>query len=153
MSHWFEGSISVDCSYDHVISSFAHIGLHYKRQVDFMPGVHDVTLVESSSSRFEVKTNEGRMIRENITIKINKQSVEVTFRETYRAGSMMTATSNFVETYTSVNNAVEYALVIESVKTSGVLGFFYRNFGKKNIGNAVLKAGKNALESRTFTVK
>ncbi|MHA1948014.1 MAG: hypothetical protein ACXAC6_02895 [Candidatus Hodarchaeales archaeon] len=45
-------------------------------------------------------------------------------------------------------NISKHITVLSDVKASGFLGFFYRKFGKSNIGNAILKSYKTYFEKQ-----
>ena len=77
---------------------------------------------------------------------IQKNTTIIEFDEEYQAGNKITTTSHHLEEYTLNGSKINYHLIISDVKASGFLGFFYRIFGKKNIGNAILKSHKTYFE-------
>ncbi len=89
-----------------------------------------------------IKTNEGLMKRTNISKRIEAESVVVEFDEEYQAGSMITTKSHFLDEFTTSDTGVKHRTVMSGVEAPGLLGFFYRNFGKSNTGNAFLKSYK-----------
>jgi hypothetical protein len=53
-----------------------------------------------------------------------------------------------VEEFTASAQGVTYRLAIESLEAPGVLGFFFRTFGKRSTGSAFLTSHKEYLEGR-----
>jgi hypothetical protein len=150
MSIWFEGSGAIVCSIQQVKESFANHGEHYVGVVGLMPGITSVELVEQGEDFVIIRTNEGVMHRTNISKQIEADRVVVEFDEEYQAGTKVTATSHYLEAFTTTNDGgVEHRAVISGVEAPGVLGFFYRKLGKSSIGNAVLASYKNYFESQT----
>ena len=146
MDIWFDGSNNIDCDIQQVKQSLENIGEHFEAIVRLMPGLSSVELVDQGPDFVTIKTNEGYMKRTNISIRISDESVVVDFDEEYKAGSMMTTRSHFLETFTSQNSGIEHRLVISNLTAPGFMGFFYRNFGNSNTGNAFLKSYKTYFE-------
>lgn len=87
-------------------------------------------------------------MRTNITKQAGPARVVLEFDEQYEAGSKVTATSHFVHEFTPSNSGVRHSLVMSDVEASGILGFFYRIFGAKKMGNAFLKAYEEYFASQ-----
>ena len=148
MGVWFEGSDEIDCDIQQVKDALEHYGEHYVQVISFMPGLTTVELVEEGNDHVVIRTNEGVMKRTNITKQIEAKSVTVDFDEEYRAGSKITTTSHFSDQFTTSISGVNHRTTISEVEASGVLGFFYRNLGSSNIGNAILSSYKSYFESQ-----
>lgn len=148
-SIWFEGSNEIQCSLNKVENSIKNIGEHYLGIISLMPGMTSVELIEQGSNSVILKTNEGLMKRSNISISIETERIVVEFDEEYQAGKTVTTNSHFLEEFTLINNNVNQHIIISDVKAPGFMGFFYRNFGSSNIGNAFLKSYKSFLDNKT----
>ncbi|NQT63991.1 MAG: hypothetical protein HQ556_13605 [Candidatus Marinimicrobia bacterium] len=146
MDIWFDGSNNIACDIQQVKQSLENLGEHYVAIVGLMPGLSSVELVDQGSDFVTIKTNEGYMKRTNISFRMSDESLLVDFDEEYKAGSMLTTKSHFSETFTATNSSIEYRLVISNLTAPGFLGFFYRNFGNSNTGNAFLTAYKTYYE-------
>ncbi len=146
MSIWFEGFIHIDCGIERVKESLADLGVHSVGVVSLMPGLSKVELVDSGGDFVVIETNEGVMRRTNIHVGLGVGSVVVELDEDYKAGSLVTTKSHFREEFEASDAGVEYRVVISSVETTGVLGFFYRKLGSSNTGNAFLRSCKTFLE-------
>ncbi len=146
MSVWFEGSNEINCNLDQVKQSFENLGDHYAAVIGLMPGLTSVELVEQGSDFVTIKTNEGLMKRTNISKHIENESVIVELDEEYQAGSMTTTKSHILDEFTTSGKIVKHRVVITNVEASGLLGFFYRNFGKSNTGGAYLNSYKTYFE-------
>jgi hypothetical protein len=146
MSVWFEGSNEIECNIQTVKQSFENHGEHYVGLISLMPGLASVELVEQGSDFVIIRTNEGLMKRTNICKLIEAESVVVEFDEEYQAGSMITTRSHFLDEFTTSDTGVKHRTFISGVKTSGLLGFFYRNLGSSNAGGAFLKSYKTYFE-------
>ena len=85
------------------------------------------------------------MKRTNISIVSNKDKIIVEFDEEYQAGKTITTNSHFVKEFEEKNNEIRLRVEISNLKAPGFMGFFYRNFGSKNIGNSFLNAYENYL--------
>jgi hypothetical protein len=114
-----------------------------------MPGLTSVALVEQGNDFVTIRTNEGLMKRTNISKRIEAGSVVVEFDEEYQAGSMVTANSHYLDEFTTSGTGVKHRTVFSDVEAPGLLGFFYRNFGKSSIGKAVLNSYKTYFEQQT----
>ncbi len=123
-------------------------GEHYVGVISLMPGLTSVELVEQGSDFVTIRTNEGLMKRTNISKLIEAESVVVEFDEEYQAGSMITTMSHFLDEFTTSNTGVKHRTVMSGVEAPGLLGFFYRNFGSSNIGNAFLTSYKAYFEKQ-----
>ncbi len=143
---WFEGSNEIECNIEKVKHSFENIGEHYTGIISLMPGMMGVELVEQGTDFVIIKTNEGLMKRTNISVLIHADSVVVEFDEEYQAGKATNTKSHFMDEFTNSGTGVKHRTVISGVEASGFLGFFYRNFGSSNTGNAFLESYKTYLE-------
>ena len=148
MSVWFEGSNEIECNIQEVKHSFENHGDHFAGVISLMPGLTGVELVEQGGDFVTIKTNEGLMKRTNISKSVQTESVVVEFDEEYKAGSMITTKSHFLDEFTASRTGVTHHVVISSVKAPGLLGFFYRNFGKSSTGNAILNSYKTYFENQ-----
>ena len=143
---WFEGSIKIDCTIKAIIKSFNNIGEHYVGMVGHMPGMTTVELLDQGSDFVTIKTNEGIMKRTNISKHVEADRVVLEFDEEYKASRLITTKSHNKEKLIKLDNGVTYHIEITGVGASGILGFFYRLFGSKNIGNAFLNSHKKYFE-------
>lgn len=149
MSVWFEGSNEIACNIQQVKHDLENLGEHYLGVISLMPGLTSVELVEQGSDFVILRTNEGLMKRTNISKRIEDESAVVEFDEEYQAGSMVTAKSHFLDEFTACDSGVKHRTVMSDVQAPGLIGFFYRNFGKSNTGNAFLKSYKTYFEMQT----
>ena len=147
-NNWFEGSNKIGCTIQELKSSMEDQGKFYTDVVSHMPGLTNVELLEQGSDFVTIKTNEGYMKRTNISKQIKDDSVIVEFDEEYQAGSMITASSHFCDTFLTSDNGVSQKIVISEVTAPGFAGFFYRKFGSSNIGNAVMKSYQKYFEKK-----
>lgn len=148
MSIWFEGNSEIACSIQQVKHALENLGEHYVGVIRLMPGLTSVELMEQGDNFVTIKTNEGLMKRTNISKRIEAERVVVEFDEEYQAGSKVTTKSHFLDEFTTIDNGVTYHTVISGVEAPGLLGFFYRNFGKSSTGNAFLTSYKAYLEKQ-----
>ena len=148
MSIWFEGNSEIECNIQQVKNAFENQGEHYVGVISLMPGMTSVELVEQGSDFVTIKTNEGLMKRTNITKRIEAESVVVEFDEEYQAGSKVTTNSHFLDEFSTIDTGVQHRTVMSGVEASGLLGFFYRKFGKSNTGNAFLASYKTYFEQQ-----
>ena len=148
MSVWFEGSNEIECSIQQVKQSFKNPGEHYVGVISLMPGLTSVELVEQGSDFVFIRTNEGISKRTNISKHIEVESVVVEFDEEYQAGSKLTVKSHYLNEFTPNGTGVKHRVVMSGVEAPGLLGFFYRNFGRSNTGNANLKSYKAYFEKQ-----
>ncbi len=146
MSIWFEGSSEIKCSIQQVKNAFENLGEHFVGVVGHMPGMTSVELVEQGKDFVTIKTNEGLMKRTNITLLNLDKRVVLELDEEYQAGSKITAKSHFVHEFTTSDSLVMHHMVVSDVEASGLLGFFYRNLGSSNTGNAFLASYKAYFE-------
>ncbi len=147
MSVWFEGSNEIDCTIEKVKHAVEDSGAHYVGVISRMPGMASVELLDQKDDSVIIRTNEGLMTRTNISKTIGDDSVLVAFDEEYRAGSRVTTTTHFVDEFTRSGTGVRHHLVMSNVTATGLLGFFYRTFGKSKMGNAFLTSYKTYLEN------
>lgn len=143
---WFHDSILINCSINIVKQSLNNLGGHYKRIISVMPGMNTVELLEHGSDHVTIKTNEGIMKRTNISVIAKKDEIIIEFDEEYKAGKAITSNAHFVEKFDVSDNNLVLHIEISNLKAPGFLGFFYRNFGSKNIGSAFLGSYKKILE-------
>jgi hypothetical protein len=148
MSVWFEGSNEIECNIEKVKNALENHGEHYVGVTSHMPGLTSVELVEQGSDSVTIKTNEGLMKRTNITKRIETESVVVEFDEEYQAGSKIKVKSHLLEEFMTSEIGVKHRAVISGVEAPGVLGFFYRKFGKSRIGKAILNSTKTYFEEQ-----
>ena len=148
MSVWFEGNIAIECTIQRVEHALDNLGEHYVGVISLMPGLTSVELVEQGSDFVTIKTNEGLMRRTNISKRIEAESVIVEFDEEYQAGSMVTTKSHFLDEFTTSDTGVKHRTVMSGVEAPGLLGFFYRNFGSSNTGNAFLTSYKTYFKKQ-----
>ena len=145
-SVWFEDTTKINCNINDVENSLKNIGEHFKEVIKIMPGMTSVELIEQGSDFVTIKTNEGIMKRTNISIVSNEGKITVDFDEEYQAGKTIKTNSHFVEEFESQDNRIRLRVEISNLKAPGFMGFFYRNFGSKNIGDAFLRAYESYLE-------
>jgi hypothetical protein len=148
MSVWFEGTGAIECTIEQVKLAFDDFGEHYVGVVGLMPGLANVELVEQGPDSVTIRTNEGLMTRTNIVTTVEAERVTIEFDEVYEAGSKVTASSHFRDEFASSESGVEHRLVMSDVEAPGFLGFFYRRFGSKKMGNAFLGAYRTYFERR-----
>jgi hypothetical protein len=148
MSVWFEGYNEIECNIQRVKHDLENYGEHYVGVISLMPGLTSVELVDQGSDFVTIKTNEGLMKRTNISKHVEAESVIVEFDEEYKAGAMVTTKAHFVDEFTTSDTGVNHHTVMSSVEARGLLGFFYRKFGKSNTGNAFLKSYKAYFEKQ-----
>ncbi len=146
MSIWFEGSNEIKCNIEQVKHSLDDLGEHYLGVIRNMPGLSSVELVERKKDSVIIKTNEGIMKRTNITKIFKTDRVVVEVDEEYQAGRLVTSRSHFFNEFISTDTGVKHHMVISNLKAPGFLGFFYRTFGRSNIGNAFLESYKKYYE-------
>ena len=144
---WFEGSSNIQTDLFKVKNSLNDIGQYFTVVVSLMPGMSNVQMIDQGNDFVTIKTNEGIMKRTNISVQNFNDNITIEFDEEYQAGKMITTTSHFLLEYKTEGNTVNNNLIISSLKAPGLMGFFYRNFGSKNIGEAFLDAHKQHLEN------
>ena len=144
-SVWFVDTNKIRCNINDVEKSLKNLGEHFKEVISIMPGMTSVELIEQGSDFVTIKTNEGIMKRTNISIVSNQGIITVEFDEEYQAGRTIKTNSHFVEEFEANDNELRLRVEISKLKAPGFMGFFYRNFGSKNIGNAFLNAYENHL--------
>ena len=148
MKIWFEGSNVIECNIQQVKNAIENLGGYFVGVISLMPGLTSVELVEQGNDFVTIRTNEGLMKRTNISKRVEAESVFIEYDEEYQAGSMLTTKSHFLDEFTTSDAGVEYRTVISNLEAPGLIGFFYRNFGKSNIGNAFLKSYKTYFEKQ-----
>ena len=149
MTAWFDGTSDIECDLGDVRAAIEDLGVLFLGVVSRMPGMTTVELVDEGSDSVVITTNEGSMKRTNISSEIEDQRVVLEFDEEYEAGSRVTASSHFRHEFTPTEQGVDHRLVMSNVSATGVLGFFYKTFGKSNTGNAFLEAFKDHLEGKS----
>ena len=142
---WFEDTIKINCNISDVEKSLSNLGVHFKEVISIMSGMSSVELIEQGTDFVTIKTNEGIMKRTNISMVSKKGKMTIEFDEEYQAGKTITTNAHFVEEFEEKDNEITLRVEISNLKAPGFMGFFYRNFGNKNIGNAFLNAYKNYL--------
>ena len=148
MPVWFEGSNEIECDIEEVKHALENPGDYYKAVTSLMPGLTSTELAEQTSDSVIIKTNEGIMKRTRISKRIEGESLAVDFDEEYQAGSKITVNSHVLDEFIKSEIGVQHRIVISDVKARGILGFFYRAFGKSSIGNALLNSAKAYFEKR-----
>lgn len=143
---WFDGSNEVNCNIELVKNSFEDVGTYFVEVTKCMAGISSAKLVEQGADYVTIQTNEGLMKRTGITKKIDNDKVVIEFDENYKAGSAITTNSHIKEEFEAIQDKVSHRVTITQLKAPGFLGFFYRNFGSSNIGNAFLEASKTYYE-------
>ncbi len=146
MSVWFEGSNEIDCSIEQVKHALENHGEHYAGVIGLMPGLTSVELVEHGADFVTLQTNEGLMKRTSISKRIEDDRVVVEFDEEYQAGRMLTTEAHFTDEFTKSDTGVMHHTVISNLKAPGILGFFYRTFGRASMGRAFLGSYKAYFE-------
>ena len=149
MSFWFEGTGKIDCTVGQVKRALDDQGETFAGVISLMPGMTSVELVDQGSDFVTIRTNEGLMKRTNISKRSEADGLVVEFDEEYEAGSKVTATSHFSESFTASDAGVAYRLTMSNVEAPGFLGFFYSKFGSSKTGNAFLNAYKTYFESQS----
>ena len=146
MSIWFEKEEAISCTIQLVKESFENIGEHYVAVVSRMPGLASVDLIDQGSDFLHIRTNEGLMKRSQITKHVDTEGIRIDYREEYQAGTKITVKSHVSESFTASETGVDYRVVISDVEATGILGFFYRTFGKASIGRSLVQATKTYFE-------
>ena len=147
MAVWFEGSGVIDCDIDRVKQSFEDLGQHFVGVVACMPGMTTVELVDHGADYVTIRTNEGLMKRTNISTNVETDRVVVEYDEEYEAGSRVSASTHFVDEFTTDESGVTHHVVVSDVEAPGLLGFFYRKFGSAKMGKAFLDSNKAHFEA------
>ena len=145
MSTWFEGSIEIACDIQQVKSTLENLGEYFVGITALMPGLTSAELIEQGNDFVTIRTSEGLMKRTSISNRVEAQSVVVEFDEEYQAGKI-TVKSHVMQEFTASEVGVKHRIIMSDVKASGIMGFFYRAFGKSSIGNALLKSSKAYFE-------
>lgn len=143
---WFEGSNNLQLDLPRLEKSQEDMGQYFSGVISFMPGMTSVKLIEQGDDFVTIQTNEGIMKRTNISKRTENDKIVIEFDEEYQAGKTITTNSHFLHEFRKEGNIIAHELVISSLKAPGFLGFFYRNFGSKNIGKAFLDAHKKYLK-------
>lgn len=86
------------------------------------------------------------MKRTNISKVVEDDRVVVEFDEEYQAGRKVTVNSRYQHEFTAAGTCVKHCTVISDVSAPGIMGFFYRKFGKSSTGKAVLNSYKAYFE-------
>lgn len=144
--NWFEGLNEIHTSIPKIEKSIDNIGQFFLSVVELIPGMTNVKLIEQGNSFVTIQTNEGIMKRTNILREIINDIIIIEFDENYQADKTITTNSHFLHEFKAEGNIIKHSLIISALKAPGFMGFFYRNFGSKNIGNAFLDAHKQYLE-------
>ena len=146
MSIWFEGSNEIMTSIDQVKVSYENLGEHYVGVVSLFPGLTSVDLIDQGSDFVLIRTNEGLMKRTSISKMVAANRLVVEFDEEYQTDRRLTVKSHYRQDFIDTGAGVTHRLTISDVSASGILGFFYRIFGKSSTGNATLRSYKSYLE-------
>ena len=147
MAVWFDGTNEIDCSLERVKQAVGNAGEYFVGVVGHMPGLTSVELVEQDGSSVTIRTNEGVMARTSVSTLVEADRVVLDFDEKYEAGTKVTVNSHFSDEFVSSDSGVTYRLIISDVGAPGLLGFFYRRFGRSKIGKSLLAAQKAFLEA------
>ena len=148
---WFEGSRIVDCNIEDIKLSIEDMGEFHKIVTSFMPGIKNVELLEQGSDYVNIRTNEGLMKRTEIKKIVEPNRVVFEFNEEYHAGRMITTNSHHSNEFSVSEKGVQQRLIISEVDAHGILGFFYRIFGSKSIGNGILDSFNHYIDSTKDT--
>ena len=143
---WFEGSNMINCKIQEIEGCIKNPGEFITGTVSLMPGITSLELAEEGSDFVIIKTNEGLMKRTNIKKSLEQTKLVIEFDEEYQAGRMITAKSHYFEEFTAAENGVIHRTVISDVTAKGLIAYFNKVFGSKNIGKAVLASNKEYLE-------
>ena len=146
MKVWFDGEGQIACDLEQVERALEDPGKLHVGLVGLMPSLTEVALVEQGPGTVTIRTSEGIMTRSNISHEVGDGSIIVEFDEVYQAGSLVTATSHFRDEFSAIDGGVHHHLVISDLNAPGFVGFFYRSFGSRNIGKAILEANKQYFE-------
>ena len=142
---WYQKSTMIACKIEDINKSLSDIGKHYGELVSVYPGMATVELIEQGKDFLTIKTNEGTMKRTNIAVDTSKDKILIQFDEEYIT-SKITTNSHFVEKFEAKNDNIVLNIEISNLIAPGILGFFLRNFGSKNIGNGFLDSYRKILE-------
>jgi len=143
---WYQGEIEIGCGLPRVQEEMQNHAAHYACVVRLMPGITSVEIVEQGNDFVTIETNEGLMKRTNISKHLDGERVAVEFDEQYKTGRLVTVASHILDEFTPSDAGVRHRVVISDVEATGLLGFFYRRFGKSRMGGAFLQAHKTYLE-------
>ena len=143
---WFQGSGEIDCSIDTVKDSLENLGEYFTGVIGLMPSMSNVKLLDQGADFVTIQTNEGLMMRTDISKKIEGDKITVEFEEEYQAGTVLTTNSHYLHEFEVSKDKVSHRITISNLKAPGFMGFFYRNFGSSNMGKAFLGAHKGFLE-------
>lgn len=143
---WFDGSNEISTSLPELENELDDMGQYFLGIINLMPGMTSVRMIEQGPDFVTLQTNEGIMNRTNMRVQIEKEKILIEFDEEYQAGKTITTNSHFTHEFKSAKSSLNHRLIISDLEAPGFMGFFYRNFGSKNIGNAFLKAYKTKLE-------
>jgi len=146
MAKWYEGKDEINCSLDKIVKEMENVGECFVGVVKMMPGITSAELIEQGDQFTTIKTNEGLMKRTKISLTIKKESVMLEFDEDYQANKLINVKSHILDEFIINGESIAHRLVISDVKATGFMGFFYKNFGKINIGSSILNAYKNFFE-------
>lgn len=146
MSVWYESSGRVECNLERVTDALANLVEYNVGVVRLMPGITSVEIIEKGDDFVTIKTNEALMKRANISKRLDGERITVEFDEESRAGRLATIASHYLDEFTTSDDGIRHRIVISDVRTSGLLGFLYRTFGKRSMGKAFLKTHKTYLE-------
>ncbi len=143
MSVWFEGDGEIACSLDSVVQAIDDIGAYFAGVVSLMPGLTSVTLADQHPDIVIITTSEGLMKRTNVSTRVEEDQVTIE----YQAGSKVTVNSHSIHQFIPTEHGVAHRLTVRDITAPGLLGFFYRKFGRSKIGKALMTAEKTYLES------
>jgi hypothetical protein len=147
MTTWFQGTSEIACAIRKVGDAYGDPGNLYVAVVGLMPGMTSVELVDQGPDWVTIKTNEGLMKRTGLVTDIADGSVVVEFDEEYQAGSRVTFTSHHRSEFAPSAGGVTHDLVISDLVAPGLLGFFYRRFGRSKMGKAFMDSHRAHFET------
>lgn len=147
MSIWYKSSEVVYCQLDTIKQEVESMGQFLVGVVKLMPGLTTVELEEATVDTVIIKTNEGLMNRSNIRINMDNDLLNIDFDESYQAGKMPTYLTHYKHVFKTKDDGVVHTCEISDVKAPGFMGFIYKNFAKRSIGSATMKAYKTHLEA------
>jgi hypothetical protein len=139
-SIWFEGINDIECNIENIKQSIDTYNELFVNVVRLTPGITSAEIIEKANKSITIKTNEGIMKRTNISTTINDESVILEFDEEYQVGQKIQVNTHYFHEFTVIGNNIKHRIILSDVKAPGFLGFFYRNFGKSNIGNSILNS-------------
>jgi len=147
---WFEGSRPLECDTVQINDGLSDLGSFFSETVGYMPGISNVELVHQEGDKFVVKTNEGTMTRSSVVVEKSSERTLLQFNEVYDAGRSITVSAQHVHSFNWLDAGTAVTVTISKVSALGILGFFYKRFGKKSIGNAILASYQSYCSAKSW---